>query len=105
MNRHAATAGHEADDGVAAFDVVVEEIEGFAGRVGFQPEGDLAKLDGERVEIDAVDAVADDIANGLTEGGGAGLVIAGADHGEFRGNAAGGGEEDMAGAAGDVRDA
>ena len=85
--------------------MVVEEIEGFARRVGFQPEGDLAKLDGERVEVHAVDAVADHIANGFTEGGGAGLVIAAADNGEFRGNAAGGGEEDMAGAAGDVGNA
>ena len=98
-------AGHEADDGVAAFDVVVEEIEGFAGRVGFQPEGDLAQLDGKRVEVHPVDAVADDIANGLAEGGGAGLVVARAEDGEFGGNAAGGGEEDVAGAAGDVGNA
>jgi hypothetical protein len=49
--------------------------------------------------------VADDIANGLAEGGGAGLVVARAEDGELRGDAAGGGEEDMAGTAGDVGNA
>lgn len=97
--------GDEADDGVAAFDVVVEEIEGFAGAVGFQPECDFAEFHGEGVEVHSVDAVADHIAYGLAEGGGAGLVVAGANDGEFRGNTAGGGEEDMTRAAGDVGDA
>jgi hypothetical protein len=49
--------------------------------------------------------VTDDIANGFTEGGGTWLVVAGADDGEFGGDAAGGGEKDMAGTAGDVGDA
>lgn len=97
--------GDEADDGVAALDVVVEEVERFAWAVGFQPEGDLAELHGEGVEVHAVDAVLDDIAGGLAEGGGAGLVIAGADDGQGEADAAGGGEKDVAGAAGDVGDA
>ena len=95
----------EADDGVAAFDVVVEEVEAFAGDMGFEPEGDFAEFDGERVEVHAVDAVADDIADGFTKGQRAGLVFTGADDGEFGGDAAGGIEEDVAAAAGDVADA
>jgi len=84
--------------------VVVEEAERFAGDVGFQPEGDLAEFHCEGIEVHAVDAVFDDIADGLAVGGGAGLVIAGADDGEGEADAAGGGEQDVAGAAGDVGD-
>ncbi len=57
----------EADDGVAALDVVVEEVERFAGVVGFQPEGDLAEFDGQRVQVHAVDAVADHVADGAAK--------------------------------------
>ena len=65
----------KADDGVAAFDVVVEEVERLAGDVGFEPEGDFAEFDGEGVQVHAVDAVADDVADGLAEGGGARVVL------------------------------
>ena len=85
--------------------MVVEEAERFAGDMGFQPEGDLAEFYGEWIEVHAVDAVFDHIADGLAVGGGAGLVIAGADDGEGHADAAGGGEQDVAGAAGDVGDA
>lgn len=94
-----------ADDGVAAFDVVVEEVEGFAGVVGFEPEGHFAEFDGERVEVHAVDAFADHVADGGAESDGGRLFLAGADDGEFGGDAAGGGEKDVAGTAGDVGDA
>lgn len=94
----------EADDGVAALDVVVEEAERFTGDVSLQPEGDLAEFHGEGIEVHAVDAVFDDVAYGLAEGSGAGVVVAGADDGEGHGDAAGGGEQDVAGAAGDVGD-
>jgi hypothetical protein len=43
--------------------------------------------------------MADDVAHGGAKGGGAGLLFAGADDGEFGADAAGGGEEDVAGAA------
>jgi hypothetical protein len=49
--------------------------------------------------------MADDIADGFAEGGGAGLVVAGAENGEFRADAPGGSEQDVAAAASDVRDA
>jgi hypothetical protein len=55
-------APDETDDGVAALDVVVEEVERLAGIVGLEPEGDLAQLDGERVEVDALDTGADHVA-------------------------------------------
>jgi hypothetical protein len=70
--------------------------------MSFQPESHLAKFDGERVEVHAVDAVADNLTDGLAEGGGAGLVISRADDGEFCGNAPGSSEEDVTGAASDV---
>ena len=95
----------KADDGVAALDVVVEKVERLAGIVGLQPEGDLAEFDRQRVQVHAVDAVADHVAHGGTEGGGRGLFLAGADDGQFGGDAPGRGQQDMAGAAGDVGDA
>lgn len=88
-------AFHETDDGIAAFDVVVEETEWFAGNVGFEPESDFAELDSERVQIDAIDAVSDDIADGFAVGGRAWLIIPGADNGQSDGNAASGGEENV----------
>jgi len=45
-------APDEAHDGVAALDVVVEEVERLAGIVGLEPEGDLAQLDSKWVEVD-----------------------------------------------------
>jgi hypothetical protein len=95
----------KADDGVAALDVVVEEVERFAGVVGFQPEGDLAEFHGQRVQVDAVDAFADDVADGGAKGAGRGLLLAGAHDGELGGDAAGRGQQDVARAAGDVGDA
>jgi hypothetical protein len=95
----------EADDGVAALDVVVEEVERFAGVVGFQPEGDLAEFHSQRVQIDAVDAFANDVADGGTESRWAMAALRRCDDGEFGGDAARGGEQDVAGAAGDVGDA
>jgi hypothetical protein len=95
----------KADDGVAALDVVVEEVERFAGVVGFQPEGDLAEFHRQRVQVDAVDAFADHVADGGCGRRWARAVPRRCDDGEFGGDAAGGGEQDVAGAAGDVGDA
>ena len=98
-------AADKADDGVAALDVVVEEVERLAGDVGLEPEGDLAEFHGQRVEVDAVDAVADDVADRRAVGARRGLLLAGAHDGQLGGDAAGGGQQDVAGAAGDVGDA
>ena len=59
-------AACETDDGVAALDMVVEEIEGLARNVRFQPQGHLAQLHRQRVHIDAVDAVADHVSRRAT---------------------------------------
>ena len=50
----------QADEGVAAAQVVVEEGEGRADGEAVQPEGDLGELDGEGVLVDAVDAAFED---------------------------------------------
>ena len=50
----------EAEEGVAAAEVVVEEGEGGADGEAVEPEGDLGEFDGERVLVDAVDAALED---------------------------------------------
>jgi hypothetical protein len=92
----------DADEGIAAADAVVEEGEGFAVAMGFEPEGDAAQFDGEGVFVDAVDAVGDDVAGGFADPFRGGFVFAGADFGQFLAEPAGGGEEEVAGAAGGV---
>ncbi len=47
---------------VAAEDAVVEEGEGLAGLEGLHPQAHLAELDRHGVEVDPVEAVADDVA-------------------------------------------
>ena len=54
-----------AEEAVADTDVVVEEGERLAGLEGLHPEADLAQLDGHRVDVDAVEAAADDVAQGV----------------------------------------
>ena len=94
----------ESDDGIAALDVVIKEVKRLSGDVGLKPEGDLAQFDGERIEVYAIDAFANDVANGGAEGGRGWLFFAGTDYGKLRGYAAGGGKEDMARAASYVGD-
>ena len=60
----------EADNRVAAFDVVIEKVERLAGIASFQPEGDLAQFDDQGVQIHAVDTFADDVADRGAEGRG-----------------------------------
>ena len=95
----------DADEGVAVLDVVVEEGEGEAGGVCFDPEGDFAEVDGERVLVDGVDALLDDVAQGLAALALVGFGAGGADAGEFGGDPAGGGEQEVAGAGGGIADA
>ena len=85
----------DADEGVAVLDVVVEEGEGEAGGVCFDPEGDFAEVDGEGVLVDGVDAVLDDVAERFAVSSRVGLVLAGADACEFACDAAGGGEQEV----------
>ena len=59
-----------ADEGVAVAEVVVEEGKGLGGGDGFEPEGELGEFDGDGVEVDAVEAVFDDFAFPVDEGGG-----------------------------------
>ena len=95
-------AAGEAYDGVAAFDVVVQKVEWLAGDVRLEPQRDLAKLDGERVDVDAVNAVADDGAQGGTVGRRRGLLFAGAHYRQLGSDPARGSKQHVAGAAGDV---
>ena len=84
---------------------MVEEGKGLAGLEGLEPEGDLAELDGHGVDVHAVEAVADDVAQGglVEERGGLGLAIGhGAGAREVSGEAMGGPDEEMTGAAGHV---
>ena len=93
----------DADQAVAAADAGVEEGERLAGLEGLDPERHLAELDRERVAIDAMDAAGDDLAERVLEldlGGCAGA----AELGDAGGGAAGGAEQEVAGAAGGVED-
>ena len=87
----------DAEDGVAAGEVGVEDGGGLSGDEGFEPEGGFGEFEGKGVEVGAVDAVGDAVAEGGAEGGsGEDVVVAGADLGEAFGDAAGGGEEEVA---------
>ena len=96
--------GGGAEEAVAGADVVVEEAEGLAGIDGLEPEGDAAEFDGHGVDVHAVEAAAGDLAEGVAVVVGADGSVGGAEFGEFFGEAAGGGEEEVAGAAGGIAD-
>lgn len=84
----------DSKNGVSADEMRIEEAEGLPGDERFDPERDLRELQRHRVEVDAVDAVRDDISQGLAiEGRGDGLV-SGANLGKaFRETARGGKKE------------
>jgi hypothetical protein len=84
--------------------VVVEEAEGLAGIDGFQPEGDAAEFDGHGVDVHAVEAAAGDFAEGVAVVVRADGTVGGAEFGEFFREAAGGGEQEVAGTAGGIAD-
>jgi hypothetical protein len=86
-----------ADESVAVDDVVVEEAEGLAWFHRFEPETDLAQLYSHRVDVDAVDAVRDDVAHCGLGLGDAGFVVSGADASEAMGDSASGGDEEVTG--------
>ncbi len=82
--------------------MVVEKGERFAGFEGFEPESDFAQLDGHGVDVHAVKAVADDIAQGGAVNGGAGFFLAAAHAGEMPRNAVAGANDEVARASGHV---
>ena len=96
--------GGGAEQAVAVADVVVEEAEGLAGIDGFQPEGDAAELDGHRVDVHAVEAATGDFAEGVAVVVRADGTVGGAEFGEFFRETAGGGEQEVARAAGGIAD-
>jgi len=96
--------GGGAEERVSAADVAVEEGEGPAGVEGLQPQRHLAQLDRHRVHVHPVEAAGDDVAQGGAKRLGRGLLLAGPDGGEALGDAVGGGDEEVAGAAGGIAD-
>ena len=96
--------GRGAEEGVSVSDVSVEEREWSSRLEGLHPEADLAQLDGHGVEVHAVDAASDDVAQGALHVWGAGFEAVAADLGESVGGAACGGDEEVSRAAGGVHD-
>ena len=96
--------GRRPEQAVADLDVVVEERERLARLQGLHPEADLAELDRHRVQVDAVDAPADDVPLGMLDRGQARLVVAGAEPGQVLGHPLGRGDQEVAAAAGRVAD-
>src|SRR3972149_7404485 len=92
------------DNGIPAFDMVIEKIERLTGVVGLKPEGDFAEFYGQRIFIYAVYAVTYDIPYSSPKGIRRRLVFAGADFCQFHGDPSGGIQKDMATSAGHVTD-
>lgn len=92
-----------ADNGVAALDVVVEKIEWLTRIVRFEPERYLAEFDGQWIQVHAKNTSADHIAHGRAKGDGRWLLFTRAYGGQCRGDTAGGGQQNMARAAGNIR--
>ncbi|CAM5320813.1 hypothetical protein SCANM63S_00615 [Streptomyces canarius] len=91
--------GRRAEQSVAVLDVRVEEGEWAARLHGLDPQGDLGEFHGHRVEVDAVHAAGDDLAQGVTHGLGGRLRIVGLDLREPAGDAAGRRDQEVAAAA------
>ena len=93
-----------ADQAVAAADAGVEEGERLARLDGFHPQRGLAQIDGQRIAIDAVDAVLRDCAQGAAAGVFVGYAGVRLEFGEAGGHAPRRGQQKMARAAGRVDD-
>ena len=93
-----------AEQGVTDFEVGVEERERLAVLQCLQPQGDLRDLDGKVIDVDAIDAASDDVAECVADVVRRRLGVAGANAGEGLCDAAGGGDEEMAGSAGGIAD-
>ena len=93
-----------ADQAVAAADAGVEEGERLARLDRFHPQRGLAQIDGQRIAIDAVDAVLRDCAQGAAAGVFVGYAGVRLEFGEAGGHAPRRGQQKMARAAGRVDD-
>ncbi len=76
----------------------IEKAQRLARLHRLQPEGGLAQLHRQRVEVHAMDAVGHHLAQGLAIVAFRGLVGAGAQPRHLGGQTAGGGEQEVAGA-------
>ena len=84
---------------------MVQEGEGFALTVGFQPQGNPAQLDRERILVHAVDTVCHHIADRFPHPFRRRLLFAGADAGKFFAETSGSRKEEMTRPARRVTDA
>jgi len=91
-----------AEEGVAAADVRVEEVERAPRLQRFEPQGDLAELDRHGVLVDAIEAAAHHVAEGVAHGLGGGFVVAGAHRREALRDASARGHEEVPRPAGRV---
>ena len=92
-----------AQERVAALQVVIEEAQGFVGRHGLQPQGHARQFQRQRVQIHAVDAVANDVAQSMAVVVATGRTL-GAQLRQMIGQPPGGGKQEVAAAAGRVAD-
>ena len=76
----------------------IEEAERLAWLDRLEPEADLAQLDRHWVDVDRVDAVADDVAEGGRDRRRGGLLVPGADAGQALRDPVGGRDEEVPGA-------
>ena len=81
---------------------MVEKSERLIFRVAFEPESDATEFDRERVLVDAVDAVRDDIADCLAHSFRARFVLTRINPGQFFPKTTGGSKEKMARAGSEV---
>lgn len=93
----------DADQGIAADQVMVEEAERPAFLEAFEPEREAGQLQGHRVAVDAVDAVGDDLAQRVAVVLRAHGTLGSAQRGQPLGEPPRGGEQEVAAAAGGVQ--
>ena len=74
---------------------MVEKAERLAGVVSFYPQRHLAQVDRQLVLVHRVNALADDVADGVSVLGGVRLFFAGADFRQLARDSAGGGEQEV----------
>ena len=60
-----------------------KERQGLVGRVALQPKGHAAEVHGQRILVDAVDAMGDDFPDRLADPLGCGLIFARIHAGQF----------------------
>ena len=100
-------SGCGAEQAVADADVVIEERERLAGFDGFKPKADAAKFGGHGVDVYSVEAVADDIAQGVLvveRRGFAFTLCLGTDIGQMLGQPVRRADQEVAGADGRIAD-